>query len=210
MAKKKQEVERPYDLQLVGEILVRAVTLIETPRSWTRRALARDRHSHPVSPTSKRAVRYCVGGALLRAAAERFDFEVKIAKAPDWSTVVHADDVIGAYRVLGEVMARLLLGEDVVEQNKDDWTKAIIRLRVGKGKREGEVVDEADWPAVVHTMNDHKTVSHAAVLLCLRGAIATLLAERLGDESFDIWRWIAALSKEPLAAHETDAPEERR
>lgn len=40
-------------------------------RGWTRGAYARDRHGHPVNPTSARAVRFCATGALIRA-----DFEL--------------------------------------------------------------------------------------------------------------------------------------
>lgn len=37
---------------------------------WARGAYARDRHRHRVSPTSPRAVRYCMTGALIRAELE--------------------------------------------------------------------------------------------------------------------------------------------
>jgi hypothetical protein len=37
---------------------------------WARGAYARDRHRHPVNPTSPRAVRYCMAGALIRAEHE--------------------------------------------------------------------------------------------------------------------------------------------
>lgn len=47
-----------------------ALGLLSEPRRWTRRAWARDRHRHPVSALSVRAVRWCVGGALIRAAAD--------------------------------------------------------------------------------------------------------------------------------------------
>ena len=56
-------------------LLAEAAQLIGDRRNWTTRALARDRHSHPVSPASERAVRWCLGGALLRAASERIGFD---------------------------------------------------------------------------------------------------------------------------------------
>jgi hypothetical protein len=75
--------ERLEALVLLGD----AAQLIQDRRKWTRRALARDRHSHPVSPASERAVRWCLGGALLRAASERisFDFD-EDADGTTWPT----------------------------------------------------------------------------------------------------------------------------
>ena len=68
-------------------LLADAAQLIRDRRNWTRRALARDRYSHPVSPASERAVRWCLGGALLRAASERigFDFD-EDADGTTWPT----------------------------------------------------------------------------------------------------------------------------
>jgi hypothetical protein len=55
---------------LQREILARARRLIGEPRRWTRYAAARDSRGSRCAPNDDRAARYCVYGALLRAAFE--------------------------------------------------------------------------------------------------------------------------------------------
>jgi hypothetical protein len=54
-------------LEETVEVLQAARVLVAAPSQWTRRAVARDRHGHPIAYSSPRADRYCALGALLRA-----------------------------------------------------------------------------------------------------------------------------------------------
>jgi len=51
-------------------LLEKALALVTERSNWTKRAFARDRNGHRVSFDSRRAVRFCAGGALLRALLE--------------------------------------------------------------------------------------------------------------------------------------------
>lgn len=63
-----------------AHLVARATELLKQRSGWTRRALARDRHSHLVSPSSERAVRFCASGALLRAYSERSGVPIRIVR----------------------------------------------------------------------------------------------------------------------------------
>lgn len=179
------------DRQTAARILLEARKLISTPQTWTRRAFARDRHSHPVSPTSDRAVRFCVGGALIRAAGEAFDFDVTLStNAP---ALVPPLSLLRAYQRLGETMAALLLEPDALEITGKDWTTPAVRRQIGEGRRRRAVIEETDWPSIVHTLNNHKAVSYGAVRVCLHGALVAELVKGRGDQSFDIHRWLDAM-----------------
>lgn len=61
-----------------AQLVERAAELVKERSGWTRRALARDRHSRPVSPSSGRAVRFCASGALMRAYSEQSGIEIRL------------------------------------------------------------------------------------------------------------------------------------
>lgn len=50
------------------QVLEAARALVATPQQWTRRAWARDRYRHRRSALAASACRYCVAGAIMRAA----------------------------------------------------------------------------------------------------------------------------------------------
>ena len=52
------------------QILQRARALIATPQTWTQEEFARDSSGEPVHWKSPRAARFCIWGALNRAASE--------------------------------------------------------------------------------------------------------------------------------------------
>lgn len=53
------------DTRSVTEILRAAKSRIEDRHHWTRYRPARDRHSHGVTPTDDRAVRWCAAGSFI-------------------------------------------------------------------------------------------------------------------------------------------------
>jgi hypothetical protein len=59
-------MSRPLERQIVS----RARALIATPAKWSQGEFARDASEAPVSWRSQRAVRFCIWGALYRAAYE--------------------------------------------------------------------------------------------------------------------------------------------
>src|SRR4051812_42814630 len=92
------------------ELLAGASTLVAARAAWTRRVFARDRHSHPVSPSSERAVRFCVGGALLRATSEQLGVQFKIGERVDpLPGETWASALARSYRYLGHALVRLHL-----------------------------------------------------------------------------------------------------
>ena len=95
----KGEAERERDTAAFHLVLV-ARDILESPSAWTRKVLARDRHSHPVSPTSERAVRFCLSGALLRAASEEYGFSLRLAKADEPVIFDAPEPLLAAYRAV--------------------------------------------------------------------------------------------------------------
>src|SRR5579875_3984411 len=76
LAPGKPETDEAAVLEKARLLLARAYELLDYRSGWTRKHFARDRHSKPVSPSSDRAVRFCVGGALLRAATEQLGLQL--------------------------------------------------------------------------------------------------------------------------------------
>lgn len=58
----------PEDAQTAG-VLLAAAELLRPPGAWTRHELARDERDHAAPPCSKRAVKWCVAGAIQRVTA---------------------------------------------------------------------------------------------------------------------------------------------
>lgn len=56
------------DPQTVADVLDAAADLLEKPKAWTQFATARASNRKPVSAVSDKAVCFCAGGAIVRAA----------------------------------------------------------------------------------------------------------------------------------------------
>jgi len=59
---------------------MKAWQLIENPKAWTKRADARDKWSHRISPENPRACKWCARGALVKCYTEPSDYRAAIAK----------------------------------------------------------------------------------------------------------------------------------
>lgn len=53
---------------IVHEVLKRASELLATEENWTQGRFARDRNNHPVDYTAENACKFCLRGAIKRAA----------------------------------------------------------------------------------------------------------------------------------------------
>lgn len=172
------------------ELLARASKLVAERSAWTRREYARDRHSHPVSPSSERAVRFCVGGALLRATSEQFGVQFKLGKEiepfPDESW---ADALALAYRYLGHALTRFHLSKNLQSFQEElidgDWRVRLTLRSVTDQPRKQAKTVEASWPVLVHVINDNPAVKHWNILMALAVAQMTTFGEE-GQEA-SIW-----------------------
>lgn len=71
------------DAAIVCDVLTRARALIETPERWTRGTFARDEDGLPVLMISPEATRFCLLGAVRRAATKvNVMSKVKIGVSP--------------------------------------------------------------------------------------------------------------------------------
>jgi len=166
---------RPTGGEASDVLLRRAHELMLTRATWTRGHLARDRHSYPVSPTSSRAVRFCAGGALIRAAADEFNLVVRTSQGDKPVTLGKERALHEAYRRLGIVMVELLAPSErmrVHEERRGDLLIPIFSHRKSAADPWIAEAGETTWESVVHTMNDAKTVTHRTVSFCLNVARA--------------------------------------
>ncbi len=163
------------------ELLLRASKLIAEPSAWTRREFARDRHSHPVSPSSERAVRFCVSGALLRATSERFGVQFKLGAGDELWGEPWAPALGLAYRYLGNALVRFHLWANI-ESLHEELIGGIWRVKLTLQRTTlptGEKTFEAPWSEFVHIFNDHRAVKHLNILMALVVAQAATFDELL-------------------------------
>ena len=154
--------------QQAASLLQRASQLIDQRSGWTRDHFARDRHSHPVSPSSKRAVRFCVGGALLRATHEQFGITFVLPRAGEQPERFQFEPLQQAYRLLGLALASLLLkqGVTVREEQVGGESQLVLGLPEsveGAGVRE----ERMSWETFVHALNDDRRIKHGQILTAL-------------------------------------------
>jgi hypothetical protein len=171
-------------------LLERADDLIGERSHWTRRALARDRHSKSVSVSSERAVRFCVGGALLRAATEQLGLRLA-ANAREETAAAIVEEIeqldlvpLGlANRLLARAFEWLLLrpnGVRIREQRSEDGSSQPVLVvpaeepETGQGRRRREHEEPTKWSAIVFGLNDHSVVKHAHIRSAL--ALAQLFS----------------------------------
>jgi hypothetical protein len=170
------------------ELLGIAAKLIAEPSAWTRREFARDRHSHPVSPSSQRAVRFCVSGALLRAASERFGAQFKFGEGESIWDEPWAAPLALAFRYLGHSLVLVLLAAPVaaslVEREVDGQSLARLTLRAPGGEEQLRTV-EVPWYVLVHGLNDHPAVKHLDILTGLTVARVPSFGRELDEGMFN-------------------------
>jgi hypothetical protein len=174
-----EKSERLATATAAGRLLVQAHELVQASRGWTKRALARDRHSHPVSPTSDRAVRFCASGALLRAAGERFGFSLRPARKNESATFVAPEPLAEAYRVVGAVIVESffpIFGIEVADDDDQGLTVSVPLLHLG----EDDWPERMSWRELLETVNDARGVGHQAIVGLLRLSIVEA-AERIFD-----------------------------
>jgi hypothetical protein len=157
----------------IYELIARTLELVATPAHWTRGHFARDRHSHPVSPTSPRAHRFCVGGALWRAAGERFGFTISVRGDGDSFAPPIALEL--AYRGVGLALVEHLgtrFHLAVREEDRDDDVlMPTLILRDISGVR---IEATTTWIVATNCLNDWRRVRHDDVLAALQTALAAV------------------------------------
>ena len=164
-ASERSELLRRQALQL----LLRASELIGQPSGWTRGHLARDRHSKPVSPWSKRAVRVCVGGALLRATQEQLDVEFLLARPgekADTETGLWLARLREAHHLLGRTMETLFLrptGIAVREHGRGEETLISLVDAQGEPVEDWAPEDAMTWRSLVQVLNDDRQLGHSEI-----------------------------------------------
>lgn len=152
-----------------GLLLQRAALLIDERSGWTRDHFARDGHSRPVSPSSERAVRFCVGGALLRATHEQFGINFVLPRSGEQWERFQFGPLQQAYRLLGCALASLLLKRGVTvreEWVEDEWQLLIGLPETTAGKAAASE-ERMPWEAFVHSLNDDRRLTHSHILSAL-------------------------------------------
>ena len=147
------------DLEAAARLLPRAGSLVATRSSWTKHALARDRHGHRVLIESDRAVRFCAGGALLRA---RHESRGRVVRSPA---------VLGlAYELLSEALA------DALSTAETALLLAVLLQR--RDTRTVSALSSADqrWEFIVEA-NDLPGVSHRLIVAAFGAAIREARAQ---------------------------------
>ena len=183
LAPGKPETDEAAALEKTRLLLARAYELLDFRSGWTRKHFARDRHSKPVSPSSERAVRFCVGGALLRAATEQLGLQLAAnAKEERVAEVVSDIDQRGlaalslAYYFLARAFELLFLraggGHIRVQRLEDGRSQPIVVTpAVGTPTAEAagksEVEEATTWAAIVHGYNDHPAIKHGDIRAAL-------------------------------------------
>ena len=147
-------------------LLVRAHALISSSSGWTKGELARDRHSHPVSPTNPRAVRFCASGALLRAAGEQLGLTIRLCRPGEAAAFVEPEPLAEAYQVVGAVLVESFLPTWGIEPAGDDEYGPTLYLPLRGGGL--EVEHRLAWRTVLEEVNDANSVRHKAIAALLR------------------------------------------
>ena len=173
-------LDRERDLVAL-RLVLRVRELLASKSSWTRGTLARDRHSHRVSPTSERAVRFCLSGALIRAAGEEFGFAVKLVKPSAPVTFKPPEPLVAAYRAAALAFFRLFVAGVEISDLPGEHGKIGLAKTVWR-EEDGTAHELADvrWLALVEAANDMDEVSFPLIRMTLLVAVARL-AEAAGD-----------------------------
>ncbi len=153
------------------KLLEHARELIATPGQFTCRASARDRHLHPVAFNSPRAVRFCAGGALLRAEADLHGLGYA---AMDEDYTFRPLRLEWAFAYLGENLARAQIhkrGPILIDYELLEAAAPEI-LRLAALLRELQPSSHVGWAAAVFALNEERTVSHSQILAAYEEAIA--------------------------------------
>lgn len=153
----------PTRAQVVQAISIveRALELCGQRSGWTRRVLARDRHSHEVDVTSPRACRFCAAGALIRATTELHRWQPEIAAEELFSP---PPGLMIAFRFCGEYFGLILVGYGFAVEF--DQERPVI-------KTERRQIP-ASWLQIVTTANDLPRLGHGAVVMALKAAQQSL------------------------------------
>jgi hypothetical protein len=166
-----------------GQLLRRASQLVAERGGWTKSKLARDRHSKPVSPSDERAVRFCVGGALLRAVSERFGVGFRVGDQEALEGEPWFAAYALAHRYLGRALTMLLLSPEAVRVTERrvgaNWT---VELALGGEHASAETVAKTSWVALVQRLNDHRKVKHRDILTGLALARMFSVANEIPGE----------------------------
>ena len=154
--------------QQAGLLLQRAAQLIDQRSGWTRDHFARDRHSRPVSPSSERAVRFCVGGALLRATHEQFGITFALPRQGEQPQRFQFEPLQQAYRLLGLALAALVLKKRVNVREESVDGESQLMLGLPESAEGAEVREERmSWETFVHSLNDDRRLKHDQLLTAL-------------------------------------------
>jgi hypothetical protein len=161
------------------KLIARALDLVEKRTSWTRRHLARDKQSHPVSPTSPRAVRFCVGGALWRAAAETFDFGIVIGPPQHDPEPAVPIPLELAYRRVGLALVEPLGARAAITIREEDRDGDVLLPTLVLTTESGVRIEiSTTWFMATHVLNDYPGVRHPDVLEALHTAKTAFDASR--------------------------------
>ena len=144
--------------EAASALLEKALPLIARRSAWTKCAYARDRHGHHVRFDSGRAVRFCAGGALLRALIECG------ACSPS------AAELQLASSLLGEALCNGLSEPDSVE------LVATLQRKRRAGSSGGPAAEQ-HWQLIVE-INDLPTTRHRQVVAAFEAAIREARATR--------------------------------
>lgn len=182
-AAEKAAAERARLRQGTRPLIVRAAELIEDRSHWTRRAFARDRHSHPVSASSGRAVRFCVGGALLRAAAEQLDLSFRLPRpGKEFSPIetLGFEALNEAYALVGRAIEMIFYRSNSVrfrEVEEGGYRQVVIETAPEGQRKRGKAARDSlvtTWSEFVHSFNDAPQIRHGDIRPAL--ALAALWA----------------------------------
>lgn len=125
-------------------------------------------------------MRFCVGGALHRAAHEQFGFIFRLPRAGEEPERFQFEPLQQAYRLLGLALASLLLkqGTTVREEQLDGESQLVVG-RPESAKEVEKREERMSWELFVHSLNDNRRLKHAQILTSVW--VATLYA-RSGPE----------------------------
>ena len=147
------------ELERAATIIEGAIELCAKRGGWTRRYFARDRHSHKVAYSDRRAVRFCAAGAIFRAGLDMFGMEV-VEGAP-----VPLELEL-ALKTCALVFACPLIALGARFEVVDDGV--IVRSRTGDEQT------HCSWLEFVATVNDRRGANQAFVVQVLGYALEDL------------------------------------
>lgn len=141
--------------------------MIDQRSGWTRDHFARDRHSRPASPSSERAVRFCVGGALLRATHEQFGICFVLPGAGEQPERFQFEPPAG----LPTARPRARLPPAQAERDCPGGTarwRVALMLGPPESAEGAEVREERmSWETFAHALNDDRRIKPGQILTAL-------------------------------------------